>query len=88
MYNDIRRTVIQVEIFSEGPLALDGDDNDPFDLATINYLITEGDCIGQTETIVADEVVPPEKVRDELLRIGNDGEFFEDYTEDDLLGPA
>ncbi len=87
MYNDIRRSVFQVEVFSEGPLKLSDNDNDPFSLAEINYLITEGDCIGMVETILVDEVVPQEKVESELLRIGNDGEFFESYEEDELPIP-
>jgi hypothetical protein len=83
MSNDIRRTVFQIEVFSDGPLVLDAPDNDPFDLATINYLITEGDCIGLVSTISQDEIVPSEKVRDELLRIGNDGDFFFGLDDDD-----
>lgn len=73
---DIHRTVFQVEVFSDGPLLLSGSSDDPFDLAAINYAITEGDCIGSVET-VSTEVVPTDKVEENLLRIGNDGTFFE-----------
>lgn len=77
MEKDIRRSVFQVEVFSDGPLEVDGGENDPFDLELINYLITEGDCIGSMEQVVVNEVVPPEKVKSELVRIGNDGDFFD-----------
>jgi hypothetical protein len=64
-------TVFRVEVFSRGPY------NDPFDLAEINYAITDGDCIGNCERI-SSAIVPPEKLDDELCRIGNDGTFFDD----------
>lgn len=72
----IVRTVFQVEVFSEGPFSAGGTDNDPFGLNEIAYAITEGDCIGSIEEISSD-VVPASKVTSELLRIGNDGSFFE-----------
>jgi hypothetical protein len=78
---EIHRTVYTVEVFSRGPFHPDGGDNDPFDLAEINYAITEGDCIGNVE-ISHQMIVPPEAVEGELLRIGNDGSFF-DEDEDD-----
>lgn len=78
----IYRTVFQVEVFSEGPFLPEGGDDDPFDLDTINYAIMEGDCIGSIQR-VSEEVVPVEDVRDELLRIGNDGEFFSYLDEED-----
>lgn len=73
---DIYRTVYQVEVFSEGPFQSASRDDDPFGLKDIDYAITDGDCIGNVE-LVSDEIVPPEKVEQELLRIGNDGTFFE-----------
>jgi hypothetical protein len=78
----IYRTVFQVEVFSEGPFQAEGGNDDPFDLATINYVITHGECIGNVEQ-VSQEIVPTDKVKAELLRIGNDGHFF-DYLGDDF----
>ena len=73
----IYRTVYEVEVFSEGPFEVNGHgDSDPFDLEAISYAITDGECIGNV-TRKDSAVVPPSKVRDELLRIGNDGGFFE-----------
>lgn len=83
MPKDIRRTVIQVEVFSEGPFYADGGENDPFDLAAINYAISEGDCIGSTDVVVDSEVVPPAEVEAHLLRIGNDGSFFDGFDGDE-----
>lgn len=71
----IYRTVFQIEVFSEGPLDVEVDDNDPFNLKEIAYAITEGDCIGNVEQI-SSEAVRPDEVKGHLLRIGNDGHFF------------
>jgi hypothetical protein len=81
----IHRTVFQVEVFSRGPFVPNGGDSDPFDLAEINYAITEGGCIGMVER-VSSEIVPADKVEAEMLRIGNDGTFFDD--DDDWLADA
>jgi hypothetical protein len=78
----IYRTVFQVEVFSEGPFFSEGGDDDPFDLESIHYAIVEGDCIGNVER-VSEEIVPAENLRDELIRIGNDGEFFAYLDEED-----
>ena len=45
------------------------------DLASIHRDMQEGDCIGQTD--MGDMVeVPPEKLDETLLALGNDGTFF------------
>jgi len=44
---------------------------------SINYAITEGSCVGNVEQ-VSSEIVPPERVKADLVRIGNDGSFFEE----------
>lgn len=80
MAEPIYRTTYKVEVFSEGPFQPNAGPGDPFDLETINYEICEGPCIGNVEMVSA-EVVPPEQVEAELLRIGNDGSFFEDPFE-------
>jgi hypothetical protein len=72
----IHRTIFTVEVLSEGPLSLACRDDDPFDLLAIHYEITEGGCIGQVEQTDA-TIVPADKVRDALVRVGNDGTFFE-----------
>ncbi len=69
----IYRTVFQVEVFSEGPYALPADTDW---LAQINHDITDGDWIGDVEQ-VSSEVIPAGRVREHLIRIGNDGTFFD-----------
>lgn len=82
MSQPIYRTVFQVEVFSRGPFVPDEDNpEDPWNLEAINQAIVYGDCIGEVGTI-STEVVPDEKVVDELVRIGNDGSFFEDPFDD------
>lgn len=73
----IYRTVYRVEVFSQGPFDDGVGNGDPFGLAQINYAITEGDCIGNVEVVSAEQV-PPNEVQAHLLRIGNDGTFFEE----------
>lgn len=81
MADSIYRTVYQVEVFSRGPF-------EPSDegavLEEIAYAITDGDCIGDISE-VSSELVAPERVRDELVRIGNTGEFF-DFCDPDAFG--
>lgn len=73
---DIHRTTFTVEVFSPGPFVVPPtEDQDPFNLGYINYAITDGECIGHVE-VTSTMVVPPEAVEGELLRIGNDGTFF------------
>lgn len=73
----IHRTTLTVEVFSRGPLTMGDCDGDPFDLETINYLITEGPCIGNVE-VTGTDIIPAGEVEAHLLRIGNDGTFFEE----------
>lgn len=68
----IYRTVFQVEVFSKGPYP----GAETLDLEAINYDITEGLYVGDV-SCVSSEVVPPNDVRAHLIRIGNDGEFFD-----------
>lgn len=74
----IHRTVITVEVFSRGPydLSAASTDNDPYGLAAISYDVTFGDCIGAVQ-VTSTEVVPSEQVEPHLVRIGNDGTFFD-----------
>lgn len=65
----IYRTLVEVEIFGEQPFV-------SVDLDDINHAITDGDCIGNVQ-ITSSEPVPAEDLRGHLLRIGNDGTFFE-----------
>lgn len=68
MRDTIHRTVIQIEVLSDGPRYSTAATMTPLTW-TINYLITEGDCSGGT-SISLTEVVPPNKVREALERIG------------------
>jgi hypothetical protein len=73
---DVHRTTFLVEVFSDGPFVTTTNDYDPFDLQAINYAITEGDCIGNVQVHDV-ERVPEDLLREHLLRIGNDGTFFD-----------
>ena len=77
MSDPIHKTEIKITVLSRGPFVVEGDDNDPFDLAAINYAITYGDCLGQTEEISSAQI-PADKVVEECIALGNDGEFFND----------
>lgn len=47
------------------------------DLNDIAYDLSDGDIIGTWWT-ESNEVVPEDRVRDELIAVGNDGDFFDD----------
>lgn len=81
MADQIYRTVFSVEVLSDGPLILDGGDNDPFDLEAINWAITTGECVGSVEQVSTD-VVPTGEVVSHLERLGSDATFF-NRNEDD-----
>lgn len=66
----IYRIVYQIEVFSEGPPPIGMSPTD------IEYEISHGTSIGDFD-VVSTEIVPPEEVVDHLLRIGNDGSFFD-----------
>lgn len=75
MADPIYRTVITVEVFSTEPYG-------PRGLADVAYTLDYGGEIGGidwSESIP----VPPHQVRDHLLRIGNDGTFFDDPWSED-----
>jgi hypothetical protein len=73
----VYRTVFRIEVFSQGPFSLEGDDDGISDLALIDAAISDGDCIGGPVEQVSQEVVPDEEVHGHLVRIGNDGSFAE-----------
>jgi hypothetical protein len=70
--NAVYRTMFTVEVFSRGPL-----DVSTLTLDDIAYEITEGNCIGDYYA-ASQDVVSPDDVVSEMIRIGNDGTFFED----------
>jgi hypothetical protein len=70
----IYRTVYQVEVFSEEPVQ-------DYDLPAVFTEMDSGEYIGNVER-VSQEIVPNDKVKSELLRIGNDGLFFDYLGED------
>lgn len=78
------RTVYEVEVFSEGPLDLweghfpDGDESV---LRQIDYMTSEGPCIGMV-TWKSSEPIPAHEVEENLVRIGNDGDFFTNDEEE------
>ena len=72
----IHKTTFTVEVFSRGPY------DDYCDLSQIQYDITEGDCIGNYFS-VSQEIVDPAEIESEMIRIGNDGDFFDDGLDDD-----
>ena len=70
----IYRTVFKVEVFSAGPYVLQPETDW---LEQIGYDITDGDHIGEVTQISA-QVIPPSQAREHLIRIGNDGTFFDE----------
>lgn len=58
---------------------------DSMSLESLARAMDEGDLIG-TYSIESSEEVPDDKVRDELLAVGNDGTFFDDYLVDEQEG--
>ena len=68
------KTRFEVIVLSEEPLPeIAGDDGD---LKDIDYLITEGPCVGQVIQRSA-EALDAEAMRRELIEAGNDGTFFD-----------
>jgi hypothetical protein len=60
----------------------DGDPGyNPYALEVLAYDISDGEHIGDFSKQSVD-IVPSDKVADELIAIGNDGTFF-DYEDDD-----
>lgn len=65
------RTVFQVVVLSEDSPIQDGTELDD-----IAYMITEGDCVGQTKRLSAGEITAKEMV-DALEAVGSESSFFE-----------
>lgn len=74
MTQAVHRTILTVEVFSSGPL------EDDASLSDIAYAIEEGDCVGKV-TRESSAPVAPEELEAHLIRIGNDGSFF-DWAEE------
>lgn len=53
-----------------------------WDLQFIHEAITDGSMIGEFSEVSAEELDTPEVVRRELEAIGNDGEFFREFSAD------
>jgi hypothetical protein len=47
----------------------------------ITYELDSGAMIGYTE-LLSTEKVPPERIKEDLMAIGNDGTFFQDTEEE------
>lgn len=70
-----KHTVIVTVLSEHDDLAKDC--GDEWDLESISYQITHGSCIGDYtyESVV---LIPPQDLEAELIKIGNDGTFFDD----------
>lgn len=77
MAKKIYKTELRVIVFSEEPL-----DFNFVSLEDLAASIHTGDNIGDVTIVSRSEITDPGVVRDELLAIGNDGEFFQ-HDEDD-----
>jgi len=61
----------------------------PFEsLEEIAYAITEGEDIGTWSQQSVDRLDDPDKIRDELIAIGNDGSFFDGPEEQEVFDNA
>lgn len=67
----LHRTIIRVELLSDRPWS----DEDLYDLATIDYAMTEGDTSGIVKTI-SREILTGKEMADALLDQGSDPEFL------------
>jgi hypothetical protein len=68
----VYKHVFTLIVYSEGdPL------NNEWDMDDIMYEMDTGCLIGYTK-LESVEAVPPERVKEDLLAIGNDGTFFDD----------
>ena len=73
----VKKTVVTVTVLHEAGESLDG-----LSLSDIAYELDEGSMIGSFGlTSLTD--IPDSQLEDELLQIGNDGEFFGYLFEDD-----
>jgi len=63
------KTIIQVEILSEEALP------SGLSLTDIDFIISEGDCSGQLQTI-SEEVLDGKQAAQALLKQGSDPDFF------------
>jgi hypothetical protein len=72
----IYKNVFTLIVYSEGyPLTKNWDVDD------ITYELDSGAMIGYTE-LLSTEKVPPERIKEDLMAIGNDGTFFQDTEEE------
>ena len=72
----IVKTVITVTVLHEADSLEDaGNIISSMSLGEIGYMIDEGDGLGDYVISYMDEV-PPDKVREESIVLGNDGTFF------------
>jgi hypothetical protein len=70
MTEKIHKTTIVVTVLSKGPLDFDS-------LGDLHEKIDTGPYLGNY-AVKNDEILLPEKVKDECLELGNDGSFFGD----------
>jgi hypothetical protein len=70
----IKRAIVKVIVYFDDDEVAEGFFNDA-DLGEIGHAYTTGPCVGAHE-VESIEVVEGEALREGLLAIGNDGEFF------------
>ena len=70
------RTTIQVTVLTNEPIA-EAMSNDDWTLADVHYLIDEGHGVGDF-TVTSTEQLTRVQMREALIEVGNDGEFFDD----------
>lgn len=83
--DNIHRTIVTVTVLTDGPfhqVMSDESGGDDTDLLNLDYLISEGHGIGMVE-VTSTMRLPAEAVHGELIRLGNDGEFFDEVIEED-----
>lgn len=68
----MKKTIIKVTVLHPDEYDLSGQS-----LKDISYEIDEGCWLGTSE-IVSVQAVPADKLREECLALGNDGEFFQE----------
>lgn len=76
----VKKVVVKVTVLVDDMLS--DSDMSRYPLSVIGHEIEEGDWLGMSE-VVSIEDVPPEKVVEECLAVGNDGTFF-NYMDDDI----
>jgi len=68
----VTKTVIMITVLSEGVSPLEFKD-----LQDLQYMMDQGNEIGQCRVVSTEVLSDPRRIVGELLSIGNDGTFFD-----------